>query len=85
MVNCGLGVLECMEKLAKENSKIAYYPKKLKLISIKNILLLMIFMCRINKVFLIFNIESTIKEISLGGHHSLLLSNKGIVYACGYA
>ncbi|CAD8194421.1 unnamed protein product [Paramecium pentaurelia] len=29
--------------------------------------------------------ESTIKEISLGGHHSLLLSNKGIVYACGYA
>ena len=33
----------------------------------------------------LYILESTIKEISLGGHHSLLLSNKGIVYACGYA
>lgn len=25
-----------------------------------------------------------IEQISLGGHHSLLLTNKGHLYACGY-
>ena len=28
--------------------------------------------------------ETRIEQIALGGHHSLLLTNKGHVYACGF-
>lgn len=30
-------------------------------------------------------LDSMIKDIKCGGHHTLLLSTKGLVYSCGFA